>query len=360
MTTSDERSRLAIICDLLDGQSLPSIGMQLVAGVQEQDDCAVYDLPGNLSLVIGSDFVRGTGFALFQEDLLSYFDIGYYLVVANLSDIAAMGATPTGLTTVIRYPDSLSDADFLLLMQGIKEAASHYRTPIVGGDIGGYSEMVLAATAFGVTGRGQYLKRQGAIVGDLLCTTGTLGLPSTALVYFLKAKKQGFRLSDEEEVVLLNSWRRPVAHVSTGITLAQSGLVHSCQDVSDGAKATIEQLAQASSLSFEIYEAQLPLSPITYKVAAALHINPLSLALSASVDFQLMFTLDQEDLSRLPALSPFAEIIPLGKAIPASEASRLIGSNGQSSPIPGTAWNQQSKSVVDVILNDGKVLEGIP
>ncbi|HLZ57883.1 MAG TPA: thiamine-phosphate kinase [Ktedonosporobacter sp.] len=350
MTISDERSRLAVIRDLFGAQSSAATDMHLVIGVQGQDDCAVYDLPGNLSLVIGSDFVRGTGFALFQEGLLSYFDIGYYLVVANLSDIAAMGATPTGLTTVIRYPDFLSDADFRQLVLGIKEAAALYQTPIVGGDIGGYSEMVLAATAFGITERGKYLSRQGTRVGDFLCTTGTLGLPSTALAYFTKAKKQGFLLSAEEEQLLLNSWRRPVAHISSGIALAQSGFVHACQDVSDGAKATIEQLAQASSLSFEVFEAQLPLSPITYKVAEALRADPISLAFSASVDFQLMFTVNQESLDLLRALEPLAGVALLGQAIPVSEPSRLIRNSGQPSPIPGTAWNQQRKNVVDVIL----------
>ena len=111
MTISGEQTRLQIIRSILNEQSLPAqsiaASVDLVVDAHDADDCAVYDLPGNLSLVVGMDFIRGTKFTLFREEYLNYFDIGYYLVVANLSDIAAMGATPIGLTTVVRYPDTL-------------------------------------------------------------------------------------------------------------------------------------------------------------------------------------------------------------------------------------------------------------
>src|SRR5262249_43389288 len=146
-------------------------------------------------------------------------------------------------TTVVRYPDTLEDSDFTQIIQGINEAASHYNTPVIGGDIGGYVEVVLAATAFGIAESGKYLKRRGTLETDVLCVTGYLGLPSTALIYFTRAKNEGLILSDEEEQVLLRSWKRPVAHIAEGMALAQLDVVHACQDVSDGGKATIEQLA---------------------------------------------------------------------------------------------------------------------
>jgi thiamine-monophosphate kinase len=138
MAHSDEQKRLEIIQNIFKAQLSEKTPMRLVSSTEDADDCAVYDLPGTLSLVVGTDFVRGTKFTLFQEGYLDYFDVGYYQVVANLSDIAAMGATPTGLTTVIRYPDTLEDAAFIQIVEGIKEAASVYKTPIVGGDIGSY------------------------------------------------------------------------------------------------------------------------------------------------------------------------------------------------------------------------------
>ncbi len=357
MTISGEQERLKIIRSILQERSAPlqSFGgaVRLVVGANDVDDCAVYDLPGNLSLVVGMDFVRGTKFTLFRENYLSYFDIGYYLVVANLSDVAAMGATPIGLTTVVRYPDTLEDHAFAEIIQGIQEAASHYNTPIIGGDIGGYVEVVLAATALGIADSGSYLKRKGIEEADALCVTGYLGLPSTALAYFTRAKKQGFVLSAEEEQILLMSWKRPVAHIAEGKALAKLAIVHACQDVSDGGKATLEQLAGLSNVSFEIYEDCLPIHAITRKVAQFLRVDEVSLALSSSVDFQLMFAVPQsgvelvrETFHALPA----SELYVLGHAIPATEPSHLIRRDGSISLIPGTAWNHQVGDVTSVIL----------
>ncbi len=357
MTISDEQTRLQIIHNILNEQSLPAqiiaSSIDLVVDSSDADDCAVYDLPGNLSLVVGMDFIRGTKFTLFREKYLNYFDIGYYLVIANLSDVAAMGATPIGLTTVVRYPDTLKDADFAEIIQRIKEAASLYHTPIVGGDIGGYVEVVLAATAFGIAESGKYLKRRGTVETDVLCVTGYLGLPSTALVYFTRAKPAGLNLPDDEEEMLLRSWKRPIAHIAEGVALASLGIVHACQDVSDGGKATIGQLASTSRVSFEIYEESLPIHPVTLKVAHYLKVDPVALALSVSVDFQLMFTVPKicfEQVRETFQDIPGSSLFLLGIAIPESVPSRLVRRSGTISPIPGTAWNQQKEDVTSVIL----------
>jgi thiamine-monophosphate kinase len=349
---SNEQKRLAIIQSIFKAQLSEKMPMRLVSSTEDADDCAVYDLPGNLSLVVGMDFVRGTKFTLFQEGYLDYFDIGYYLVVANLSDIAAMGAKPTGLTTVIRYPETLEDADFIQIVEGIQEAASVYKTPIIGGDIGSYDEMVLAATAFGITEQGRYFRRRGTVEGDILCVTGTLGLPTTALVYFTRAKKEGFALSQEEEKVLINSWRRPVAHIAEGSILAKLGVVHACQDVSDGAKATIEQLGQASTIAFKIYENFFPVHSITAKVAAFLQVDPVALACSASVDFHLMFTLspDELDAAQKALQDEGYELHVIGEAISNAETSCFVRTDGSASTVPGIAWKQQSGNVAQIIL----------
>jgi thiamine-monophosphate kinase len=357
MTISDEQTRLQIIRSILNEQTLSvhntAGAVHLVVDSSDADDCAVYNIVGKLSLVVGMDFIRGTQFTLFREGYLNYFDLGYYLVVANLSDVAAMGATPIGLTTVIRYPDTLTDADFALVIKGIKEAASLYHTPIVGGDIGGYAEVVLAATALGIAERGKCLQRAGTEEKDVLCVTGYLGLPSTALVYFTRAKPAGLVLSDEEEQELLRSWKRPVAHVAEGVALASLGTVHACQDVSDGGKATIEQLAKTSNVSFEIHEDVLPIHPITIKVAQYLKVDSVSLALSSSVDFQLMFSVPKLCIERVKETFqdiPGSSLSVLGHALPQSETSRIIRSDGTVSSIPGTAWNHQQGNVTSVIL----------
>ena len=128
-------------------------GADLTAGVDAQDDCAVFRLTGEQDLVVGSDYVRGPKFRLYEMGLLDDYDVGYYLIAANVSDIAAMGARPIGVVTVVRYPPDMSDDTFTSTLRGIRDACRHFSAPNVGGDIGGAERLILSATALGVVCR---------------------------------------------------------------------------------------------------------------------------------------------------------------------------------------------------------------
>src|ERR1700722_5576220 len=142
---SDEQLLLSVIRNILqyEGRS------DLPLGVESMDDCALIKISDEDSIAISSDFIRGSAFTLFQLGLLSYFDVGFYLVSANLSDLASMGATPIGLSTIVRYAD-MDDNDFADVFKGMKAAADIHNAQIIGGDIGSYKADVLAATAFGL------------------------------------------------------------------------------------------------------------------------------------------------------------------------------------------------------------------
>src|ERR1700677_1411344 len=108
MVASDEPTKLAriVIPELADESegwqaSLANgADARLIAGALAQDDCAIFQLRGDQDLVLGSDYVRGSKFHLYELGYLSNFDIGYYLAMANFSDIAAMGAQPIALLSV--------------------------------------------------------------------------------------------------------------------------------------------------------------------------------------------------------------------------------------------------------------------
>src|SRR4029077_1694630 len=241
-----ERGRLAIIKDIFGKPERDGASTGVFLGVEAQDDAAVIRLTEDRYLVIASDFIRGTGFYLFELGYLNHYDLGYYLVVANLSDIAAMGARPMGLTTVIRYNPLMTDEQFTQVCCGIRDASRAYDVAVVGGDTGGYVSDVFAATAFGISNSGRVLLRSGAEIGDLVCISGTIGLPIAAIAYFKSAKLQGCSLSHELEHQLLQSWKKPSARVKEGILLAERRIAHACQDVSDGLKATVEQMSSLS------------------------------------------------------------------------------------------------------------------
>lgn len=354
-TVSDEWSRLEMICSTFGKVKNCDPGHSVIMGVDEMDDAAMIRITATDSLVIASDFVRGSGFYLAEMGLLNYFDIGYYLVIANLSDIAAMGASPSGLTTIVRYSRSMTDDQFKESLRGIRAAADAYGTPVVGGDIGGYSADVFAATAFGFVKTKAALKRSGAQPGDVLCLTGPIGLPISALMYFRDAKPKGMKLSVADEEVLLDSWRRPVARIHEGVLLSTSRTCTACQDISDGLKATIEQLGVSSNIGFVVERSALPIHPSIKRIAEYLHCDDVALALSASVDFSLLFTVARHKLSKCKELFEQQRLSfsIIGEAIAKREFT-LQNIDGRRGPLPGVEWKQQTGNYLKSIIEAQK------
>lgn len=348
---SDEPTRVRqLVSEFLSGQSGALVGtdgldVQLSAGADARDDCAVYDIGSPMSLVVGSDYIRGPKFILHEMGLLSDFDIGYYLAAANISDVAAMGATPIGLLSVVRYPHELDDAGFRQVMAGIHQGCTDFGTLNVGGDIGNAERLILAGTALGVCPPGKVLRRHGARLGDLLCLTGPCGLLGAAVAYFPKRDSFAGRLPEETEQRLLDSWKRPRARVAEGQLLSRKPYATSCQDTSDGLKATVEQIMQASEVGFRVVEQDVPIDPAVRAVAELMNVEPLALAMSASSDFQLAFTVAPDDLAacRESFTASGLDFHVIGEATEKGEAEAVH--NGISRPLPGVAWKHQKSDI---------------
>lgn len=320
---------------LSDGQEA-----ELTVGADGQDDCAVFRLNGRQDIVLGSDYVRGAKFMLYELGLLNEYDVGYYLAMANFSDIAAMGAQPIALLSVIRYPREMDDETFRTVVKGIDDACERVGAPNVGGDIGTAERLILSAAAVGVVEPGKALLRSGARPGDRLCVTGFTGVAGAAQKYFSALKPAGAKVDAETEDALLTAWRRPVARVEEGRLLSTSGCVTSCQDTSDGLKATIESIATASDVGFVVDEALLPIAPAVAEVAALPGGPPLGdLLFGDSVDFQLVFTVRPTEMEKLTALCAEAglTIHPIGHATEDTSVV-LRRTSGDLGPLPGKAW----------------------
>jgi thiamine-monophosphate kinase len=310
--------------------------IELVTGASARDDCAVYSLPG-MDLVVGSDYVRGVGFSMYENGQMSYHDVGYYLVVANISDVAAMGSLPTGVLVVIRYPQDLPDTAFEEVMRGADEAAQRYGTRIVGGDTGTADHLYLSGTAMGSSEPGTALLRSGARPGDHLFVSGETGIAEAARQYFKHVAGGGARLADDVEHLLGESWRRPRAEVELGLGLARSGVVTSCQDTSDGLKATIEQVAEASGVGFDVEAGNVAVSPLVEQVSAVTGRGVEDLTFGGSVDFRLVFTVDGRTTTVPEFLERFSGVLHLGTATSGGEV-RLVRRDGSASPLPGKPW----------------------
>lgn len=307
-------------------------------GVSAQDDCAVFAFSGDQELVVGSDYVRGPKFRLYEYGLLSNYDIGYYLAVANISDVAAMGARPLGLLSVVRYPPSMDDDAFRQILEGIRDGCHASGTVVVGGDIGGAERIILSATALGVCRPGGALLRRGAKPGDALCVTGATGVAGAAMEY-LRSSRRSAPIDSIYRSDLLNAWRRPTSRVREGICLGDSGYVSSCQDTSDGLKATIESIADASDVGFTVDASRLEIPKSVVSVCEFLGLDVFSTIMGDSVDFQLVFTVPE---THIPGLKKkfAAEGLTFSKIGAATDHRAVVLrlADGDSVPLPGEAW----------------------
>jgi thiamine-monophosphate kinase len=356
---SDEKQRVAsLLARLAAGQEprsweTPAGHVEVAIPASAGDDCAVLDFSGDVSLVCGSDYVRGAKFALFELGLLNYHDLGYYVVAANLSDVAAMGAQPVGILTVVRYPPELSDADFDAVLEGAREAAGRHGCEVLGGDTGGAERLILSASALGICERGKVLLRSTAQPGDRVCLTGSVGAPAAAILYFAGGRDadQG-QLSEGDQRELLSSWRRPEPRIGQGRLLATDGLASACQDVSDGLRTTAEELAAASGIRITIDEQAIPLDASVERVARAGSMDPLALAMSASVDFELLFTVPPSRLEACKKAFAVADF-PLYEIGEASEGAgaAMRRQDGSLADLPGVQWRHQQEDAAGLLRN---------
>jgi thiamine-monophosphate kinase len=241
------------------------------------------------------------------------------------------------------------------VFEGINAAALKYETEIVGGDIGGYGLDVFAATAFGFMKTTQALLRSSAKPGDLLCVTGTVGRAITALLYFKEVKAKGFSLSPEDEARVLLAWKRPEARIREGVLLAESGIGHACQDVSDGLKSTIEQMSSLSGQTFTVSEEAIPIDSTTVAMANFLKVPVCQIAMSASVDFELLFTIAPTDME-----SCHREFQQHGLSFHVIGQTNTLGRNvlvdpqGRETVMPGVPWAQQTGDYLREIIGGQK------
>jgi thiamine-monophosphate kinase len=250
-----------------------------ILGGVVNDDCAVIDA-GDRYLVATTDMLhRETDF----PDIMTPWQIGWMTVAVNLSDVAAMGAEPSGVIIAAGIPPA-TDISFIdQLFQGLRDCAEAFGTKVLGGDLDSPGELNLTGCAFGFIEKDLILRRSGAGIGDLLCTTGTLGGAGAGLLALNH---------DDLENNLINNLLEPRPRIKEGRALARSMAVTAMMDNSDGLALSLSDLSEVSDVGFIVREEALPLARGIEEMVG--HDEALSLVLSAGGDFELVFTVKEE------------------------------------------------------------------
>jgi thiamine-monophosphate kinase len=256
------------------------------------DDAALLAVPVGQELAVAIDtlvegvhFPRGTAAA----------DIGWKALAVNLSDLAAMGATPAWALLALTLPNA-EPAFIDELATGFVELAQLYRLALVGGDTT-RGALTLSVAVHGFVPPGKALLRAGAQVGDAIFVTGTLGDAAAGLALV----QQGDH-GDSRSSYLIERLNRPTPRVAAGLALR--GHAHACIDISDGLLADLGHICEASEVGAEIDVSLLPRSSALLDLFD--DVAARDFALSGGDDYELCFTVPaqhvavvQADLARL-------------------------------------------------------------
>lgn len=248
------------------------------------DDCAILTNKKN-KICISTDRVPSDLLA-FKYGLINYFELGYYLAVLNISDSVAAGAIPNSLLLTFAFPSNFHIKDLKSILLGVNKACKHYKVRVVGGDLSDSQEISLSATIVGFSNYPLY--RKGIKNRDIIFCSDTVGLTPTAFRYFFEAKGKGMHLTKKEEQILVRQFSSPKAKIELVKKLSINKLKVCCMDNTDGIGQSLKELSEINSIQITLFYENIPIHPITQKVAHFLKMDPIILALEPGADFQLV------------------------------------------------------------------------
>lgn len=250
------------------------------------DDAAIITPPENQQIVITTDTLVSN--VHFPADTLPY-DIGYKSLAVNLSDLAAMGATPAWITMALTLPD-INETWLTEFSRGFFTLATEHRAQLIGGDLT-RGPLTITIQAHGLIPTGQAIQRNTAKPGDLIYVTNTPGDAAFALAVLQKKIK----LTDDDQQTIFTKLNRPIPQIKIGEQLR--GIASAAIDISDGLAADLGHILEKSAVGAEINIDLIPLS------AALRHLEKdkaLHFALSGGDDYELCFTVPVDKKNRVP------------------------------------------------------------
>ncbi len=252
------------------------------------DDAAGIALPdGSLLLVTTDMLMEDVHFRLRWGDLPA---LGWKALAQNLSDIAAMGGTPTHAVISLAVPPQWPTDHATALYDGVAALARATETDIVGGDtIRSVGPLTICLTVLGRVAAGEVITRTGAHPGDALFVTGSLGRAAAGLQLLDcgHAVPHAFRS-------LVDVQLRPQPRLAAARALVGGG-VTAMMDLSDGVATDLHRLCRASHVGAILDAGTLPVDPLlpaacAWLAAHGIPQDPQALALCGGEDFELLLT----------------------------------------------------------------------
>jgi len=277
------------------------------------DDAAVINSAGK-ELVVSTDLlIEGIHFDLSYSPIKL---LGYKAVAVNISDIAAMNAIPKQITVSLGLSNRISVEAVEELYEGIKAACDEYKVDLVGGDTSASrSGLVISITALGFAEKEKIVYRNTAKVNDIVCVSGDLGAALMGL-QTLEREKQVFLANpdmqpqiDKDKDYVIERQLKPQARMDVVYELRDLGVVPTSMiDISDGLASELLHICKSSNVAAVIFEDKIPIEDQTYLTATELNFSPMTAALNGGEDYELLFTVKQEDYEKIKNMSDISII----------------------------------------------------
>ena len=304
------------------------------------DDAAVLNFKNKHTVVTTDLLIEGVHFDLSYMPLKH---LGYKAIIVNLSDIYAMNATATQVTVSIAVSNRFSLEALEELYSGIQTAAKIYNIDVVGGDTtSSTSGLVISITAIGEIKSGDEVYRNAAKPNDLLVVTGDIGGAYMGL-QVLEREKQVFLVNPNSqpdmepysyiiERQLKPEARKDIIELFKDLDVKPTAMI----DISDGLSSEIIHICKQSKVGCDLYENKLPLDPQVISTCEEFNIDSTTVALNGGEDYELLFTLSQEDYPKIKANPNFTVI---GYMTEESVGMHLITRAETKIPLKAQGWN---------------------
>lgn len=291
------------------------------------DDAAVFAPPAGQELVVSADAMVG-GVHFLPDDPADL--VGRKLLRTNLSDLAAMGAAPFGYLMTVSVPQNTLDSWFAGFAAGLAADQREYSITLLGGDTTSTPGPIsLSLTILGTVLPGQAVRRTGALPGDGVWVSGTIG--DGALGLLAATGKL-----DDPDGFLAGRYRLPQPRLG----LAVANLVHACMDVSDGLVQDLGHLCRAGGVGAEISAALLPLSDAARRFVP----EHLVLCLTGGDDYELLMAIAPQAEAGFAAHASAlgVRVTRIGQFVSGSPSVSVRNYDGSAMPLDRGGWSHFS------------------
>ena len=308
--TVSELGEHALLARLLARLPRPAASVLVGPG----DDAAVLAPARNERLVVTTDaVVEGVHFS---RAFSTPADIGHKALAVNLSDLAAMAAVPRWALLSLVLPGSWLVADVEALVDGVAALAGRYGVSVVGGNITRTDgPLVVDVTAGGEVQSRRWLTRSGAVAGDDVWVSGTLGAAAAGIEMMRVGRTDG---------VCISRQCRPEPRVRLGVAMGRGRAARAAMDLSDGVADALRQVAAASGCGLRIDGNALPIEPEAAEWWRGRGVDAVRAALVGGEDYELIFAIPKRGAGRLRNVTRQVADPPLTKIGTFTKDARLI------------------------------------